>query len=96
MHSGTIHGVTLGDTFVSPKSGITLKVVSVVVIQGGTNELDFVCTQDGGHFKRGQWHDETTDGSETESVWVEVWGDDETCHFHGCLDKVSRKMTQSG
>lgn len=97
--------------FVSPKSGITLTVNGGSfghadeddVLSGIAKRVEMRASSDGRFFHRGVWHD----GPETgESVWVEVWeyslveGYDSTprpvCVFHGCVDSVSRKVTQTG
>lgn len=78
----------VGETFVSEKSGVTLKVAA------RSSDGTVLATQDGECFYRGVWHKEA-DGAETESVWAEVWTYG-GCAFHGCVDKVSRKVTQVG
>lgn len=79
-----------GDVFVSRQSGITLKVV------GWTEDFEFGtrlthCSTDGQRWST-EWH--TGDESD-DSVWVERWGLG-GCEFHGCVDSVSRKITQVG
>lgn len=78
--------MTVGTTFVSTGSGITLTVAET--FGDGT----FFASQDGRTFERGVWHtgDETGD-----SVWVEVWRFG-TRLFHGTVDSVSRRVTQTG
>lgn len=95
----------LRESFVSPKSGITLiacggsfgMVDEEDVLNGTAKRVEVRASQDGRHFHRGVWHD----GPESdESVWVEVWEYDSirrpVCVFHGCVDSVSRKITQTG
>ncbi len=93
------------ETFVSPYSGVTLTVVGGSfgmvdeedVLNGTAERIEVRASADGRHFHRGVWHD----GVESdESVWVEVFEYDSikrpVCVFHGCVDSVSRKVTQTG
>ena len=81
--------MTVGTTFVSTGSGVTLTVAETFA--DGT----FFATQDGRTFERGVWHMTDVDGAETESVWAEVWRFG-TRLFHGTVDSVSRRVTQVG
>lgn len=83
-----VHRLNVGDSFVSAKSGVTLKVAERV-------NWDTHASQDGRTFQRGVWHTDA-DGAEAESVWVEVWDGFGQCQFHGTVDSASRKVTQVG
>jgi len=84
-----VHQLQVGDTFVSAKSGITLKVAE------RRSDWTTLASQDGRTFERGVWHTDA-DGAETDSVWVEAWDGFDQCQFHGTVDAVSRKVTQVG
>lgn len=102
MQNSDLLQTPLRESFVSPKSGITLiacggsfgRVPEEDVLNGTARRVEMRASQDGRGFTQA-WHD----GPEAESVWAEIWTTDvdgPVCVFHGCVDSVSRKVTQVG
>ena len=106
MTTTEVMSTGIRETFVSPKSGVTLTVshrsFGIVpderiqdVVDGKVPPVEITGSQDGRGMVRGVWHDENTDGPFNDGVWVERWSN-EGCEFHGVVDSVSRKVVQVG
>lgn len=62
----------------------------------GATAVEVIATSDGGRYAEGQWHREEIDGAfADESVYVERYTAAGR-EFHGFIDKVSRKLVQTG
>jgi hypothetical protein len=64
--------------------------------EAGAMAVRVTATSDGGRYAQGEWHREEHDGAfSDETVYVETY-DRVGRTFHGYIDKVSRKIVQTG